>query len=94
MSTERFSKEQRNDLHKKSEPLFLQNSPTTQANIDNSFQRTHQTSKFNMVPAPNAKTDTFVDPGISTVEDNAKTMTEEEKNIAMIQGALAAWGKS
>ena len=47
-----------------------------------------------MVPAPNVKSDTFVHEDIATVEDNAKIMTEEEKNIAMIQGALAAWGKS
>lgn len=42
--------------------------------------------------APNAKADAVAETvDTSTVVD--KTMTEEEKNIAMIQGALAAWGK-
>ena len=43
---------------------------------------------------PNVRPDTFAHEDISKVDDTAKTMTEEEKNISMIQGALAAWGRS
>jgi hypothetical protein len=43
--------------------------------------------------APNVKYDATNGSGIIPSEA-AKTMTKEEENIAMIQGALAVWGKN